>query len=51
MVGENGLVAALEAKANADIMNGLGQSVSPYAIANGESVADAIQKILRGRRG
>ena len=42
------LVAALEAKANADIMNGLGQSVSPYAIANGESVADAIQKILRG---
>ena len=42
------LVAALESQANAQIMSGLGNAVSPYAIANGESVADAINTLLRG---
>ena len=42
------LVASLNAKANADILNGLGQSVAPYAIANGESVAEVVNTMLRG---
>ena len=45
---EPGLIEALNAQANADMMNGLGQSIAPYAMANGESVADAINKIVRG---
>ena len=42
------LVAALESQANAQMMTGLGQAVSPYAIAKGESVSDAINTLLRG---
>ena len=42
------LVAALNAQANVDIMNGLGKSIAPYAIANGESVADAVNTLVRG---
>ena len=42
------LVAALKAKANADVMNGIGQAVSPYAMAKGESVAQAINTLVRG---
>ena len=42
------LVAALESQANAQMMSGLGQAVSPYAIAKGESVSDAINTLLRG---
>ena len=42
------LVAAMNAKTNADIMNGLGNAVSPYAIANGESIAETINTVLRG---
>ena len=45
---EPGLIEALNAQANADMMTGLGQSIAPYAMANGESVADAINKIVRG---
>ena len=45
---EPGLIEALNAHANADMMTGLGQSIAPYAMANGESVADAINKIVRG---
>ena len=45
---EPGLIEALNAQANADMMNGLGKSIAPYAMANGESVADAINKIVRG---
>jgi major vault protein len=42
------LVAALQAQNNIEVMNGLGKAVSPYAIANGESVGDTITKVLRG---
>lgn len=45
---EPGLIEALNAQSNADIMNGLGHAIAPYAMANGESVADAINKIVRG---
>ena len=43
-----GLIEALNAQANADMMNGLGQSIAPYAMAKDESVAEAINKIVRG---
>ena len=42
------LVAALQSQANAGIMNGLGQAIAPYAIAKGESTADAINTLVRG---
>ena len=42
------LVAALEAKANVDLANGIGAAVAPYALAEDESAADVVNKILRG---
>ena len=43
-----GLIEALNAQANADMMGGLGQALAPYAMAKDESVAEAINKIVRG---
>ena len=43
-----GLIEALNAQANADMMGGLGQAIAPYAMAKDESVAEAINKIVRG---
>ena len=43
-----GLIEALNAQANADMMSGLGEAVAPYAMAKDESVAEAINKIVRG---
>ena len=42
------LVAALESKANAQVMTGLGQAIAPYALAKNESAAEAINTLLRG---
>ena len=42
------LVAALKAQANSEIMNGIGKAVAPYAIAKDESVADAVNTLIRG---
>jgi major vault protein len=42
------LVAAMESSANAQIMSGLGQAIAPYALAKGESAAEAINTLLRG---
>lgn len=42
------LTAALNAKTNAEILNNIGDSIAPYAMANGESVADFVQKLLKG---
>lgn len=42
------LVAAMNAKSNADIMKSLGNAVAPYSIANGESIAETINTMLRG---
>ena len=42
------LVAALTSKANADLLETATQNLSPYAIANGESIADTVNKLLRG---
>ena len=42
------LTAALNAKTNAEILNNIGDSIAPYAMANGESIADFVQKLLKG---
>ena len=42
------LVAALQAKANAELANGIGAAIAPTALAKNESAADAINKLLRG---
>ena len=42
------LVAALTASANADLLVTGMKAMSPYAIANGESVPDTVNKLLRG---
>ena len=42
------LVAAMESKSNADMTVAIAQAVAPYALANGESAADVVNKILRG---
>ena len=42
------LVAALESQANAQVMSGLGNAVSPIAMAKSESVADTINTLIRG---
>ena len=42
------LVAALTASANADLLVTGMKTMSPYAIANGESVPDTVNKLLRG---
>lgn len=42
------LVAALSAKANADMLETATKAMSPYAIAQGESVANTVDKLLRG---
>lgn len=42
------LVAALQAQANADMANGIGKAIAPYAMAKNESCADAVSTLLRG---
>ena len=44
-----GLVSAMESKSNADLTAAIAASLSPYALAgDGESVADVVNKLLRG---
>ena len=42
------LVAAISASTQAELLKEGMESISPYAIANGESVADTVNKLLRG---
>ncbi len=42
------LVAAISASTQANLLREGMESISPYAIANGESVADTVNKLLRG---
>ena len=42
------LVAAMEAKANAELTAGIGAAVAPYAIAGNESVSQAVTRLLKG---
>ena len=44
-----GLIEAMNAKSNAETTAAIAQSLAPYALAgNGESVADVVNKLLRG---
>lgn len=42
------LIAALSTKANAQLLADATKSMSPYALANGESIADTVNKLMRG---
>ena len=42
------LVAALESRANADMLETVSKAVSPYAIAQNESVSETVNRLLRG---
>ena len=42
------LIASMNASANAELMGVVTKSMSPYAIANGESVSDVANRLLRG---
>ena len=42
------LVAALNAKSNAEVLNAVTSTMAPYALASGESVVDFTDKLLRG---
>ena len=42
------LVAALESNANADVMKVVSENLAPYALAEGEGVADFVDKLMRG---
>jgi major vault protein len=45
---DESLVAALTANANADMLAAVTQSIAPYAMAKGETVADFTNTLLRG---
>ena len=42
------LVAALQAKANAEMVSGIGNAIAPYAIAGEESISQAVTRLLKG---
>ncbi|MBQ2747587.1 MAG: hypothetical protein IJF28_03870 [Firmicutes bacterium] len=42
------LVAAMNAKSNADMTVAISQAMAPYALAKGESVSEVVNKLLRG---
>jgi hypothetical protein len=42
------LIAAMVSTSNAELLSSVAESMSPYAMANGESVADVTNKLLRG---
>ena len=45
-----GLIEAINANTQGELVNGIGSAISPYAMANGESVADTISTLLRGSK-
>lgn len=42
------LIASMTASSNAELLEVVAQAMSPYAIATGESVAEVLNKLLRG---
>ena len=42
------LVAAIQSQSEAKIFNGIAQGIAPYALANGESAAEFVDRLLRG---
>lgn len=45
-----GLIEAINANTQTELVSGIGSAISPYAIANGESVADTVSTLLRGSK-
>lgn len=43
-----GLIEALAANGNAQIFDGIAQGIAPYAMANGESASEFVDRLLRG---
>ena len=42
------LVAAMNSKSNADMTVAISEAMAPYALAKNESVAEVVNKLLRG---
>lgn len=42
------LIAALESKANAQMVEGIGKSIAPYAICGNESISEAVTRLMKG---
>ena len=42
------LIASMTSVSNAELLKAVAESISPYALAGGESVADVTDKLLRG---
>lgn len=45
-----GLIEAINANTQTELVSGIGSAISPYAMANGESVADTVSTLLRGSK-
>lgn len=45
-----GLIEAINANTQSELVTGIGSAVSPYAMASGESVADTVSTLLRGSK-
>lgn len=43
-----GLIEAIQAQTNAELANGIGQAVAPYAIAGGQDISTVVSQMLRG---
>ena len=43
-----GLIEALSASSKAELLGKVAESMSPYAIANGESVSETVNRLVRG---
>ena len=43
-----GLIEAIQGSTNAELANGIGQAVAPYAIANGNDISEVVSQMLRG---
>ena len=42
------LIASMNSSSNAQLMQSVAESISPYAMANGESISDVTNRLLRG---
>ena len=42
------LIAAMSSSANADVLQAVSHAMSPYAIANGQSIAETVNTLMRG---
>ena len=43
-----GLIEAIQGSTNAELANGIGQAVAPYAIASGQDISTVVSQMLRG---